>query len=75
MALAGVVIASHYAAPVARELRRDARLWTEPGRTGDPILALDAGAPFELLDSRGGWAWGYGGAKRRVGYLAEEALL
>ena len=75
MALAGVVIASHYAALVARELHRDAQLWAGPAREGDPIAAIPAGTRFDLLDSRGGWSWGYAGAERLVGYIAEEALL
>ncbi|WP_343346573.1 SH3 domain-containing protein [Sphingomicrobium sp. XHP0239] len=75
VALAGTVIASHYAHPVARELRRDARLWTAPDRESPSIVHLSAGAPFALLDSRGGWVWGYGGEDRLVGYLPEEALV
>ena len=75
VSLAGRVIASHYAAPVTRELRRAVRLWAEPNRDGEAICELDAGARFELLDSRGGWVWGYGGDERLVGYLPEEALV
>ena len=35
---------------------------------------LDAGEPFELLDDSLGWAWGYAGEERRVGYVRSEAL-
>ncbi|MCM8557168.1 SH3 domain-containing protein [Sphingomicrobium sediminis] len=75
VALAGRVIASHYALPVERELHRDAKLRVEPGKDSEVIADLDAGAPFWLLDSRGGWSWGYGGPDKRVGYVSEEALL
>ena len=75
VALAGEVIASHYAKPVMRELHREARLRVEPDEDAPVIATLPAGAPFALLDSRGGWSWGYGGDDRLVGYLSEEALL
>lgn len=75
VSLAGRVIASHYATPVARSLHRDARLRVEPQADAPVILELSAGAPFLLLDSRGDWAWGYGGEERRVGYISVEALV
>ncbi|WP_265570398.1 hypothetical protein [Sphingomicrobium nitratireducens] len=74
VALAGTVIASHYAQPVARSLRRDATLRSEPDAAADAVTQLEEGAPFDLLDSRGHWAWGYGGPDRLVGYVPIEAL-
>jgi len=41
---------------------------------GEPILELAAGEPFCMLDDTLGWAWGYGGEERRVGYVRSEAL-
>jgi hypothetical protein len=35
---------------------------------------MAAGEPFEMLDESLGWAWGYGGADRRVGYVPSDAL-
>jgi hypothetical protein len=35
---------------------------------------LDAGEPFALLDDTLGWAWGYAGVERRVGYVRSEAV-
>ena len=75
MALAGRVVASHYAEPVARELRRQSNLRNDGDGEAEIIANLPEGAPFALLDCRGGWAWGYGGEDRLVGYLREEALL
>lgn len=75
VALAGTVIASHYAAPVKREMRRAAPLRAEPDCDSELVTQLAAGDSFELLDSRGGWVWGYGGPDRLVGYIKEEALV
>ncbi|WP_260484374.1 SH3 domain-containing protein [Sphingomicrobium flavum] len=71
--LAGIVIASHYAAEVTREVKHATTLHSE--QDGEEICRLEAGAPFALLDERGGWAWGYGGAQRRVGYVRVSALV
>lgn len=71
--LAGIVIASHYAAEVARSLNTATDLLESPN--GDVVCQLGAGAPFALLDSQGGWAWGYGGDDRRVGYVEVSALV
>jgi hypothetical protein len=35
---------------------------------------LEPGEPFWVLDESIGWAWGYGGEGRRVGYVRSEAL-
>jgi hypothetical protein len=35
---------------------------------------LAAGDDFLTLDDSLGWAWGYAGAARRVGYVESEAL-
>jgi hypothetical protein len=40
----------------------------------DLIGRLHSGDSFELLDDTGGWAWGYGGADRRVGYIRSDLL-
>jgi hypothetical protein len=35
---------------------------------------LEPGEAFALLDDSVGWAWGYAGSDRRVGYVKSEAL-
>ena len=75
VALAGQVVASHYARPVMRVLRRDTVLRSAPDVDSETLAEIPEGAPFELLDSRGGWVWGYAGPDRLVGYLKEEALV
>jgi hypothetical protein len=37
-------------------------------------MQLGVDAPFLMLDDSLGWAWGYAGEERRVGYLPTEAL-
>jgi hypothetical protein len=73
-ALAGRVIASHYAEPLPRKLKSEARLVASPSDDGEPIDVLTEGDDFALLDSTRGWAWGYAGAHRRVGYVRAEAI-
>ncbi|HEV8406314.1 MAG TPA: hypothetical protein VGQ34_00135 [Sphingomicrobium sp.] len=74
MALAGRVIASHYAEPVARRLRTKAILRAGPSAETESLFELDANEPFLLLDDSLGWAWGYAGKNRIVGYLPSEIL-
>ncbi len=35
---------------------------------------LQPGECFVMLDESLGWAWGYGGSDRRVGYVPSDAL-
>jgi len=37
-------------------------------------MELQAGDDLWILDDTGGWAWGYGGSERRVGYVRAAAL-
>jgi hypothetical protein len=74
VALAGLVIASHYAEPLERTLAAPAALREAPGDDAAVICELAAGEPFELLDDSLEWAWGYAGAERRVGYIRSDAL-
>ena len=68
------MIASHYASPVLRKIRITAILRSCPADDGDAICELEPGEPFDLLDDSLGWAWGYAGEARRVGYLRPDAL-
>ncbi len=74
MALAGRVIASHYAEPVERRLRTKAILRAGPSTESESQSELEPGEPFLLLDDSIGWGWGYAGKKLIVGYLPSEAL-
>jgi hypothetical protein len=68
------VIASHYAEPLARMLERDAVLRSVPSADAEGLGTILTGEPFLMLDESLGWAWGYGGHERRVGYLEAKAL-
>ena len=74
VALAGLVIASHYAEPLERNVIGTAQLRSAPSEDGEVIRDLQAGESFALLDDTLGWAWGYAGADHRVGYIQSEAV-
>ena len=74
MSLAGRVIASHYAEPLDRKITAPAILRAEPADDAEALRDVDPGDTFALLDDSLGWAWGYAGAERRVGYVRSEAL-
>ena len=40
----------------------------------EEIAELETDDPFSLLDDTLGWAWGYAGRDRLVGYVRSEAL-
>ena len=73
-ALADRVIASHYAEPLARHIVAPAILRDEPSEESAELAKLEAGAPFDMLDNSLGWAWGYAGDTRLVGYVRAEAV-
>lgn len=74
MAIAGQVIASHYAEAVHRNVASAMPLLREASDKADVVRALEPGEPFEMLDDSVGWAWGYAGKDRRVGYVRSESL-
>jgi hypothetical protein len=74
IALAGRVIASHYAEPIGRHVSVGTDLRASAADEAEVIGTLRAGEPFDLLDDSLGWAWGYAGEDRRVGYVRSEAL-
>lgn len=73
-ALAGRVIASHYADPMPKPIRRDAVLRTAPDAASTPLGDLAPGTLFRMLDNSRGWAWGYA-PDGRVGYVESGAFL
>jgi hypothetical protein len=68
------VIASHYAEPIARKVATPSILRSTPSDEGEEIRELEQGEPFALLDNSLGWAWGYAGKDRRVGYVRSDAV-
>ena len=74
IALAGQVIASHYADPLDRIVAVTTDLRSAPSIEAAVVRQLDTGEPFRLLDDSLGWSWGYAGSERRVGYVRTEAL-
>lgn len=72
-ALAGRVIASHYAEPLVRHLVSDADFVSSTGEDAVLVATLKAGDEIRMLDNSRGWAWGYG-PDGRVGYVRSEAV-
>ena len=68
------MIASHYAEPLARVIAVMTTLRDSASGGAAAVRDLQAGEVFDLLDDSLGWAWGYAGADRRVGYVLSEAL-
>ena len=68
------MIASHYAEPLERCLSRPATLLTGPSEHSEAIVELAQGDLLLMLDCSLGWAWGYAGPNRLVGYLPFSAL-
>jgi hypothetical protein len=63
------VISSHYANSVERQIAVKTQLRAAPAEDGDLIGELGPGEHFAMLDDSLGWAWGYAGKDRRVGYV------
>ena len=74
VALTGRVIASHYAEPVERHFRAAATLRSSPSSDAEALRQLNPGESLLMLDDSLGWAWGYAGEDRFVGYAPTEAL-
>jgi hypothetical protein len=74
VALAGQVIASHYAEPLARTVLVAAALKASPSLDAEAVAQLSPGDAFLMLDDTLGWAWGYAGKERRVGYVRSDAV-
>jgi Bacterial dipeptidyl-peptidase Sh3 domain len=68
------VIASHYAEPLDCRIAAATALRSAPSDDGELIRELAEGELFAMLDDSLGWAWGYAGNERRVGYVRSDAL-
>ena len=73
VALAGRVIASHYAEPLSRRLTVDAAFLVAEDVDSECLATLSAGDEMQLLEIGRGWAWGYG-PDGRVGYVRASAF-
>jgi hypothetical protein len=75
IALAGQIIAPHYARRLVRACgSRSAFVWPNPRTEGDAVSQLLPGEEFAVLEYAGGWAWGYCVADHVVGYVEAIAL-
>ena len=45
-----------------------------PSDDAEELAELKPDDPFSLLDDTSGWAWGYAGRDRIVGYVRSEVL-
>jgi len=45
-----------------------------PNAASETIRELAAGETFHMLDNSLGWAWGYAGEDKRVGYVPSDAV-
>ena len=68
------MIASHYAEPLDCRIASATGLRSGPSDEAELIRKLEVGEPFALLDDSLGWAWGYAGEERRVGYVRSGTL-
>ena len=53
-------------------MSQPATLRPAPSDDAETLLELKPGDPFAMLDNSLGWAWGYAGNDRRVGYVRAE---
>ena len=68
------MIASHYAEPLNRSIAASTELRSAPSDDAETIRKLEPGEPFAILADTLGWAWGYAGKDRRVGYVKSDAV-
>ena len=68
------MIASHYAEPLDRVIVTATALRNGPSADAEAICELAVGELFAMLDNSLGWAWGYAGNDRPVGYVISNAV-
>lgn len=73
VALAGRVIASHFAEPLVRHIVAPSPFYVAAANDSDVIADLAVGDELRMLDNSRGWAWGYG-PDGRVGYVPSSAV-
>jgi len=68
------VIASHYADAVARKVVAGTLLRSAASESAEELALMEPDDDFSMLDDTLGWAWGYAGRDRLVGYVRSDAL-
>ena len=68
------MIASHYSEPLEKHVTIATALHAEPDDASEVLAEMKAGDSFDMLDNSVGWAWGYAGPDRLVGYIPSGAL-
>ncbi len=68
------MIASHYAEPLECRIANATELRSAAAEDAEVIRKLEPGEAFAMLDDTLGWAWGYAGGDRRVGYVRSAAV-
>jgi hypothetical protein len=75
ISLADCVFAPHYARAYEHCcIGSSSMLHDRPDASAAAVSQLLRGETFAVIDAEGGWAWGYGGHDRYVGYVREDAL-
>jgi hypothetical protein len=74
IALAGQLIAPHYARPVIRQLATPITLRADAQENAEALAELAAGEEFAMLECAGEWAWGYRRKDHLVGYIPATSL-
>ncbi len=74
VALAGRVVASHYAEPLTRHINGDCPMLISADDDSEAVIELGEGDKIRILDCSRGWAWGYG-PDGRVGYVRSIFLV
>lgn len=74
IALAGQLIAPHYARAMSRRVAEGAELRESNDDQSALVAELTAGEELAVLDITGAWAWGYRRKDHRVGYVAVDRL-
>jgi hypothetical protein len=74
VALASQVIASHYAEPLERTVTQSVTLRVAPSDDAEPVAEIMPGELIWVLENGVGWAWGYAGPERYVGYVPSDAI-
>ena len=55
-------------------IARAATLLAQPSDEAEALAELQAGDAFSMLDNSLGWAWGYAGKDRLVGYVRSDQV-